>query len=839
MGHLRPRPVDETAMVQQPQLVPFDGGHGLADGLSARALLSSIRRHPVLVAALALSLAVVGGVFGLGLPAWFQAGSVLIVNARPQRIAEVQEMPDPAPDLAVMRSEVDMLQSRSVIEPVVRSLELWRIPEFQEREYPGGWTWQNVQVHFRELLGIESGPKVDARAHALAVAPSADPDAPTQAQMDQTIEIDQTIEKYARDLLVDTDGRSLTIRVSYRAWTRERAAQIVNAHIESYQSIQQHAKLKAANRANAALTAQIGELRKQLQTAEMAVTRYRQEHNLTGAAKDSGTLSQQLATLNNQLITVRADLAESEARAARIGAATGKGGADSVPEVIASGTITMLRGQEAQLIQREADVSKDHGDAYPELRRVRASLKTLRDQISREIGRSHAAALQLVERSRTREKSLQQSITELTNQVNSADAGLQQLQGKADSIRVVLRDFERRAEEAATNPALIIPNSTVASRANPSAAFKSSKAPTLAFAGGFVGLTLGTLLSVLLEIRDRTFRTTTQVEQQIGSLRVGATPRAPARKSPADVVLADQRSVIAEAFRLSWANIHFAMEHSRGSSLAGNRRTGIALGITSAASGEGKSTHALAFARTAALAGEKVVLVDADLRRSGVSRLIDQSYCVTLKDYLEGQCAAHAIIAIEERSGVRFVPSTSIQTPWTSRDIQRFSMLIDELKEQFAVVIIDLPPILGLAETTRLSAVADAIVLIIRWARTERQFVQFALDALRIAGTVPSAAVLNDIDLKAQQRRGYRDRSVVYRDEGLYRAAAGKQGSADAASLVAMPPAAASLDKNFDSDMPQPNASVRPHRSELSADAAETATNAGSDIQRLYDMYHR
>ena len=48
-----------------------------------------------------------------------------------------------------------MLKSRSVIEPVVRSLELWRIPEFQKREYPGGWTWQNVETHFRELLGIE------------------------------------------------------------------------------------------------------------------------------------------------------------------------------------------------------------------------------------------------------------------------------------------------------------------------------------------------------------------------------------------------------------------------------------------------------------------------------------------------------------------------------------------------------------------------------------------------------------------------------------------------------------------------------------------------------------
>jgi capsular exopolysaccharide synthesis family protein len=281
------------------------------------------------------------------------------------------------------------------------------------------------------------------------------------------------------------------------------------------------------------------------------------------------------------------------------------------------------------------------------------------------------------------------------------------------------------------------------------------------------------------------------------------------------------------------------MEDLTRSSFAGNRTTGVALGITSAATGEGKSTHALAFARTAALAGEKVVLVDADLRRSGVSRLLDQNNLITLKHYLEGQCSIQAAVAVEEQSGVRFVPSTPVQTPWTSRDIQRFSMLIDDLKNQFAVVIIDLPPVLGLAETTRLSAIADATVLIIRWAQTERQFVQFALDALRSAGTVPSAAVLNDIDLKAQQRRGYRDRSVVYRDRALYRAAP-EQGDADAPPVTVMPASTAdSLDKNSASEMPQPNANFRPTRSKPSAEAAETATSAASDIQRLYDTYYR
>src|SRR5262249_2764664 len=204
----------------------------------------------------------------------------------------------------VMRSEADMLQARSVIEPVARSLNLWRLPEFQEREYPGGWTWQNVEAHFRELLGLESGPGVDARTMSFRGTPPNDGDAPTQAQ------IDQAIEKYARYLVVGTDGRSVTIRVSYRAWTPERAAAIVNAHIESYQNLQERANLKAASRANAALTAQIAELKKQLQTAEAAITRYREEHHLTGAAKDSGTLSAQLANLNNQLIVARADLAE-------------------------------------------------------------------------------------------------------------------------------------------------------------------------------------------------------------------------------------------------------------------------------------------------------------------------------------------------------------------------------------------------------------------------------------------------------------------------------------------------------------------------------------------------
>jgi Mrp family chromosome partitioning ATPase len=564
-------------------------------------------------------------------------------------------------------------------------------------------------------------------------------------------------------------------------------------------------------------------LRQQLLAAEAAVTHYREEHHLTGAAKDSGGVSLQLTGLNSQLITLRAEIAENEARASGIGAGAGS---DSLPEIVASGTVSALRGQEAQLTAREADLSKYHGDEYPELQRLRASLRDLRGQISHQIGRDRAAALQMVERSRTRERSLQQSITELTKQLNSADAGLQQLQGNADSIRSLLLSFEKRVAETAANPAFITSNSTIASRANPTAASTSSKTKTLAFAGGFVGLTLGSLLSLLLELRDKGFRTSAQVQQHIGSLTVSATPRALGRwrKTPVDIILQDNRSAFAEAFRVSWGNIHLAIADPRSAS-SGVGRQGTALGITSAASGEGKSMHALALARTAALAGESVLLVDADLRRSGLSRLLDRDFSFTLGDFLQDRCTANDIIAIEERSRVHFVPSVPSDIAWTTHDLQRFFKLVEYSKNRFSIVIIDLPPIIGLADTVRLAMAADGIALVIRWGRTERQFVQFALDTLRSANVSTIGVILNDIDLKAQRRRGYRDHTVVYTDKGLYRVAPEYREPAPRASL---PTAPAEPDARSETSSSEPQPTDTPR---------DQPRPAGSDIERLYNRY--
>jgi uncharacterized protein involved in exopolysaccharide biosynthesis/Mrp family chromosome partitioning ATPase len=819
-------------MADEAQFPYRDVGQEMDDGLSARALLSSIRRHLGVVLGLSLSLCAAGAAIGLGLPPKFQAEAVLVIHSRPQRVSDIQEVfPDPLPDLPVIRSEADVLQSRSVIEPVVRSLALWELREFQKSTYPGGWTWEVLKTRLLGMWNTIRGlPETDTLERLVAKIPRNNPGAPSQSQ------IDEVTEKYTRYLSVQTDGNSMTVHVSYRAWTPERAAEIVNAHLESYQLLQVQAKAEAARKANSWLISQVTELQNQLQSADAAVARYRKEHHLIGAAKDHTALSQQLATLNSQLIAAQADLAESEARAARIsvGSNTAKGVADSVPEVVASPTIQILRGQEAKLVQREADLGAHHGDSYPELQNVRASLRDLRGQISSEIGRGRNAALQLVERSRAREQSIQQAIQQLTEQVNSADAGLQQLEGNAESMRAVLHAFEKRAEETAADPAFITSNSTIVSRANPSAARLSSRAPELAAAGGFVGLTLGGLMALFLERRDKTFRTSIQLQQQVNSRTVCATPRATLSgcKSPADIILDDNRSAFAESFRLSWANIQLTLEGARRESSNGERR-GTALGITSATSGEGKSTHALAIGRTAALAGDRVVLVDADLRRSGVSRVLGQNLRFTLSDFLLGLCTVDEIIAVEERSGLCFASSTPITAPWTNQDLRRFADLIDYLRTQFDLIIIDMPPVLGLAETIRLTVAADSVALIIRWGRTQRHVVQYALDALRTTGVVASTVILNDVNLKVQQRRGYHDRTVVYSDNDLYRAGRKFREHVSGAPLPAI---VNTSEANPGVDAPEAeHLDTRRSRTAAEDVPVRASTTSRSDIRRLYD----
>src|SRR5215472_15879143 len=184
-------------------------------------------------------------------------------------------------------------------------------------KYPKGWNWEIVEARlgeiWRDIRDMRTSES-DSEKNKTGAQPtvSSQPDdanSPTQAQIDAAVSI------YSGYLAAGNDGHSNTIHVLYRAWMAERAAAIVNAHMDSYRNLEVQAKVAAAEHANSALSAQVDELQQKLLTAEGAITRYRVQHHLTGAARDSGGVSNQLTALSSQLIITQADLAESQARA--------------------------------------------------------------------------------------------------------------------------------------------------------------------------------------------------------------------------------------------------------------------------------------------------------------------------------------------------------------------------------------------------------------------------------------------------------------------------------------------------------------------------------------------
>jgi len=126
------------------------------------------------------------------------------------------------------------------------------------------------------------------------------------------------------------------------------------------------------------------------------------------------------------------------------------------------------------------------------------------------------------------------------------------------------------------------------------------------------------------------------------------------------------------------------------------------------------------------------------------------------------------------------------------------------------------------------------MVLIVRWGRTERQLVQYALHALHTAGAVVSAVILNDVDLKDQQRRGYQDGTVIYTDENLYRAGPEYREHASLTPLAALPHSGAIL-KN--AALRAQGSDTQRNRTRAMDDPVKVSSTDRSDIERFYDRY--
>jgi len=257
-----------------------------------------------------------------------------------------------------------------------------------------------------------------------------------------------------------------------------------------------------------------------------------------------------------------------------------------------------------------------------------------------------------------------------------------------------------------------------------------------------LGLVGAALLIALFEIFDDTFKSPEEIEEQLGLAVLGIIPISDGS------VLADLNSPshpIAEAFRSFRTALQFSTDQGAPKNIV----------VTSAQPGEGKSTTALALAVNFAQLGMKVLLIDADLRNPSQHRNLVRSNGAGLSNFLAGAVMPESIFQKTDFEGLYFMPSGPLPpNPAELLAGPKMLSLLSTAGEKVDVVIIDSPPILGLADAPLLASIASGTLLVIATATTRRGVVKAALKRLHFARGRMLGALMNKCDLRSNYGYG-------------------------------------------------------------------------------------
>jgi succinoglycan biosynthesis transport protein ExoP len=736
---------------------PPEGNASLS--LSLSNLLQILRRRILLFIAVTVLITGLTAVMAFLLTPLYDAEAVLVLDARKSRITNVQdvvsELPtdNPAVFSAVVRSELDVLKSRPLIAQVIARTNLMNEPEFNPDLRAGpSLLGRALQERLSQWFNSWRGKPVAGETQGLA----------------------RTIDAYLDHLIVRTDGRSMTVRLNFRSENPELAARVVNTHAELYVASQTEAKIEATRRANAWLVERIDGLRNQVQSADQALQTYLVEHQLSLIpAPESATVhAKQLSDMARELVVARAERVQAEARVEHAREILRRAGnIQALPEVVNSPTIQRLRAQEVEVIRQEAGLADRYIRNSAALLDARAQLRGVRDRIDAEIENIVQSLANAVEVATAREAEIQKEFERLQSMVSSSDVAkvkLWELEREAEASRALLTTFQKRFHETAAVPIIDVPDARFVSPASVPNSHSFPRRKLVVAIGFIFAMMCATGLAIAAERSDSGMRSPDEIERLTGVQALGLVPfvkHGNSRQGPAaQLVIDGPASVYTECIRSVRTNFALARAAQRP----------VIVTITSALPGDGKTTLATSLARSSAIAGrsslapQKTILVDCDLRRSGVTRQLQRGEHPNILDALMERCSIEAAIQQEDSTGLHFIAAPS--HIWNSADLldsEPFARLLTRLRERYDRVFIDTPPVLVAADAVVVGKRADALLLAVRWG-TPAAVVRKGIKQIRAADIEPAGTIVTRVDLKRHARYGYVDDAYVYRYYGGY-----------------------------------------------------------------------
>ena len=642
-------------------------------------------------------------------------------------------------------TQIKILQSESLLERVIDRLELHEAPP------PTGWR-----------------AFVSRAGHGLRLS------SPSRRS-----EKEELIRQAERNLTVSASGRTSLLEVLYLSPDPKLAADFANTLVSEFIEQSQEMRWKSTQRTAEWLTSHLDEMKAKLEQSEAQLQDYARTSGLTITSEKDNVAEIRIKELQEELSRAQADRV---AKQAKLEEAKSKP-ADSLPEMLEDVTLRDYRVKLTDLQRQLVELRATLTPAHYKVQRVEAQIAELQSAFQKQRGLILRRIANEYEAARRRETLLAKAQAEQEKIVadqSSKAIHYNTLKREVDSSRQLYESMLRRVKQASLAAAMRASNVLVVDSAKPPLFPYKPNLPKNSVLGLFIGVFLGLGFVLMEESFDRRIRAPGDVQIYLNLPELGVIPRAelPAtQKTSKGFYARHALSPPSQRNQLSSPDDcpELATWQHKASLLADCVRTALisillpsqngdhphVVVLTSPCPGDGKTTVASNLSIAMAEIRQKVLLIDGDLRRPRLHKIFGISNDWGLSDVLRAGTALEAIPIANLVSKTK-VSSLYVMAggrgPVTTPALlysTRMNGLLDRLRSEFDMVLIDAPPVIHLADARVLGRLADGVILVIRAGLTTPESAmitcqRFAEDGTRVLGTI-----LNSWDPKAKGRYGY------------------------------------------------------------------------------------
>ncbi len=721
----------------QPALTRHGEDEDDASALTLSDLLGMVLKHKwtlLLVVIVATSIA---GINTFLLRPTYRATAVIQIERAPARIVDFRTAdPDQASvdEFLGLKTQYELLRSRSLAERVIDELQLDRSKAMASRAPAAPAKADASSAAPEGFVG-----RVVSGYRKLSTPSITDP---------EILGREAVVGAFLGALAIEPVQNSRLVRVSVDNVDPSLAAKIANTTAQTFVSLGQERRIDSSAYAKTFLEDQIKQMKSRLEDSERKLNAYAQQKQIL-------TLDEKTSAINQTYIEYASALSKAEQE--RIKAESFynqvKNNPERAPAALESRLLTSLKEQKSKLELEYQQNLRVFKPEFPKMLQIKAQIDELDTTIKKELSGMGAVAKSQYDAAVAQENQLRERLNStrkqvLTTQDNSIDLNL--LKREADTNRQLYDSLLERLKQVNISSNLTTNNLSIVDSANvPLFPYKPNLQSNL-LGGLGIGLFLGLCLVFLLEYLDDSIRFPEMVERVLGVPLMGVVPVGDKKRSDANSIAlevhSDPRSSMAEAYRSVRTALQFSTSHGAPKRLL----------VTSTTRDEGKSTTALALAINFAQMGHQVLLIDGDMRNPSVHKMLGIPNELGLSNLLSDDARGETLIQ------PTVVPNLSVLTagpsPPNPVDLLMGPKLMQLLDKASSVgithVIVDGPPILGIADSIVLGNQIEDTLFIVRAASTRKANIRDALRRLRMSGVWPRGAVLTFAPARALQGYG-------------------------------------------------------------------------------------